>query len=490
MNVVNTASLHRLGRMFRFFLCAILLAGTAHAGPIVKSLVRIECTSQEPNYNAPWNPGQVSGGLGSGFIISGNRILTNAHVVSNAMFLTVAKEGDPKPRPARVVFIAHDCDLALLTVDDPGFFKGTIALEFGGIPAIESTVSVYGYPIGGKRLSVTQGIVSRVDFQPYSHSGMDSHLVIQIDAAINPGNSGGPVLQDGKVVGVAFQGYSGDIAQSVGYMIPTPVIRRFLTDVEDGKYDRYVDLSLSYEPLFNPAARRALGLKDDDLGVLVGSVYGGGSSEGIVQAGDVLMAIDGLPISSDATIQMGEDSVPLAEVVERKFKGDEVRLDIVRGGQPLQVKVPLRAPWPFNLQSNTYDEDPRFVIFGGLIFQPVDQNFMSAHHPDDLRLRYTFDFFIEDKLYKERPEIIVLSGVLADPVNAYAGDFQYAIVEEINGQKIRRLTDVAEAFQKSADYYVITLAGTGRPIVLERKAVEAARERILSRYGVTREQNL
>ena len=476
--------------MLRLLLLAVLVAGTAQAGPVARSLVRIEATSQEPDYKAPWNPGEVSGGVGAGFIISGNRIMTNAHVVSNARFLTVSKEGDPKPRPARVLFIAHDCDLALLTVDDPAFFKGTFALEFGGIPAIESVVSVYGYPIGGNRLSVTQGIVSRIDFQAYSHSGMDSHLTIQIDAAINPGNSGGPVMQGGKVVGVAFQGYSGDVAQSVGYMIPTPVIRRFLKDVEDGKYDRYVDLALSYQPLFNPAARAALGLKDDDLGVLVGSVYGGGSSEGIVKAGDVLTAIDGLLISSDATIPMDDDSVPLAEVVERKFKGEEVKLDIVRDGKPLQLKIPLSEPWPFNLHSNIYDEDPRFVIFGGLIFQPVDQNFMTAHRPEDLRLRYTFDFFIEDKIYKDRPEIIVLSGILTDPVNVFANDFRYAIVDEINGTKIKRLTDVAEAFGKPADYYVIKMAGAGRPIVLERKAVEEARKRILSRYAVTREQNL
>ena len=163
--------------------------------------------------------------------------MTNAHVVSNARFLAVSKEGDPKPYPARVVHVAHDCDLALLTVDNPQFFNNTMSLDFGGIPVIESTVSVYGYPIGGDRLSVTRGVVSRIDFQTYSHSGVDSHLTIQIDAAINPGNSGGPVLQDGKVVGVAFQGYSGDVAQNVGYMIPTPVIRRFLKDVEDGRYD-------------------------------------------------------------------------------------------------------------------------------------------------------------------------------------------------------------------------------------------------------------
>jgi hypothetical protein len=351
-------------------------------------------------------------------------------------------------------------------------------------------VSVYGYPIGGSRLSVTQGIVSRIDFQPYSHSGMDSHLTIQIDAAINPGNSGGPVLQGGKVVGVAFQGYSGDVAQNVGYMIPTPVAKRFLKDVEDGRYDRYVDLALSYKSLFNPAARQALGLKDDDRGVLVGSVYGGGASEGIVKPGDVLLAIDGLPIASDSTIPMDKDSVPLAEVVERKFKGDTVTLDVLRDGKPLQLKVPLNGPWPFTMHSNAYDEDPRFIVFGGLVFQPVDQNWMTEYRPDDLRLRYMFDFFIEDKLYKEHPEIIALSGILADPVNAYAADFRNGILEEINGRKILKLSDAAEEFAKPADYYVIKMAGVGRPIVLERKAVEAARQRILSRYGVTKEQNL
>ncbi len=476
--------------MFRFLMIFLLAAGFAQAAPVAKSLVRIEATSQEPDYKAPWNPGEVSGGVGAGFIVSGNHIMTNAHVVSNARFLTVSKEGDPKPHPARVLHIAHDCDLALLTVDEPDFFKNTGALDFGGIPAIESIVSVYGYPIGGSRLSVTQGIVSRIDFQTYSHSGMDSHLTIQIDAAINPGNSGGPVMQNGRVVGVAFQGYSGDVAQNVGYMIPTPVIKRFLKDVEDGHYDRYVDLALSYTTLFNPAARRALGLKDDDLGVLVGSVYGGGSSEGIVQPGDVLMAIDGLPISSDATIPMDDDSVPLAEVVERKFKGDSVTLDVLRDGKPLQLKVPLSAPWPFMLHNNAYDEDPRFVVFGGLIFQPVDQNFMAEHQPDDLRLRYMFDFFIEDKIYRDRPEIVVLSGILTDPVNVYANDFRYAVVDEINGTKIRRLADVAAEFAKPSDYYVIKMAGAGRPIVLERKAVEEARKRILSRYAVTREQNL
>jgi S1-C subfamily serine protease len=468
----------------------VFLVTTLHAASIPESVVRIEATSQEPDYNMPWNPGEVVSGVGTGFVISGDRIMTNAHVVSNAKFLTVSKEGDSNPYPARVLHIAHDCDLALLQVDNVEFFYRTTALEFGGIPPIESVVSAYGYPIGGKRLSVTRGIVSRIDFQAYSHSGIDSHLAIQIDAAINPGNSGGPVMQKGKVVGVAFQGYSGDVAQNVGYMIPTPVIERFLKDVEDGKYDQYVDLCITYHNLFNPAARRALGLKNEDNGVMVGSVYGGGSSEGILKRGDVLLKIDGLPISSDGSITLDKGVVPLTEVVERKFKGDSAKLEILRNGKKMHVDIRFDEPWPFLLQSNSYDKKPRFVMFGGLVFQPADQNFMQAHSPSDRRLNYLFDFFVEDEIYRNHPELVVLSNILADPVNSYAGEFRHSVVDTINGKKIKRLDDVAAAFAMPVDYHVIKLAGVGRPIVLERKAVEEARPRIIERYGVTTEQNL
>ena len=471
-------------------LLALCFPVVLEAAPIAESLVRIEATSQEPDYKTPWSPGEIVSGVGAGFVIDGDRIMTNAHGVSNARFLTVSKEGDPKPYTARVLHIAHDCDLALLKIDNVEFFNGTTPLEFGGLPELESVVSVYGYPIGGKRLSVTRGIVSRIDFQTYSHSGMDSHLAIQIDAAINPGNSGGPVMQNGKVVGVAFQGYSGNVAQNVGYMIPVPVIERFLKDVEDGKYDRYIDLAISYQNLFNPAARRALGLEDNDSGVMVGAVYGGGSSDGILRPGDVLLEIDGYPIASDGSIRLQNGVVPLTEVVERKFRGDKAKLVILRDRKKETVQVPLDEPWPFTLQSNAYDEKPRFVIYGGLVFQPVDQNFLRDHDPSNQRLNYSFDFFVEDGIYRDREELVVLSHILPDPVNAHADDFRYSLINEINGRKIRTLRDVAEAFAKPEDYYVIKTADVAPPIVMERKAVESARKNILARYGVEQEQNL
>ncbi|MBU3665324.1 MAG: trypsin-like serine protease [Chthoniobacterales bacterium] len=470
---------------------AVACAGAQSAPGPAQSMVRIATTAQQPDYATPWNPGGVERGVGSGFVIDGERILTNAHVVSNATFISVVKEGDPTLWPARVLHVAHDCDLALLEVyDKAAFFNGTKALQFGGIPALESTVSVYGYPIGGDRLSVTRGIVSRIDFQPYSHSEVDSHLAIQIDAAINPGNSGGPVLQDGKVVGVAFQGYSGAVAQNVGYMIPVPVIKRFLKDIEDGSYDRYMDLAATYFPLVNPAQRAALGLTEPDNGVLIGSVFDGGSSDGKLQSGDVILSVDGLKVYADGKIDLEGERVEMAEVFERKFKGDKVALEILRNGQKQNVELVLARPWPFDMQARSYDKRPRFVLMGGLLFQPLSRDFLDAKKVSDLRLRYFFDFFVTDNLYREHPEVVVLSEILPDPVNTYFMPFKGGIVESINGRKIRSLQDVAQALDEPGEFHVIELLGEGRPIVLDRSALPEADRRIKERYNVSTDRNL
>src|SRR5246500_4782052 len=296
-------------------------------GPIQRSLVRITATAVDPDYKAPWNAGALQRGVGAGFVISGNRIMTNAHVVANSRYITVERDGDPNKYPATVQFIANDCDLALITVPAPDFLKNMLPLKFGGIPALESTVSAYGYPIGGERMSVTTGIVSRTDFNLYTHSGIDSHLAIQISAQINPGNSGGPVMQNGKVIGVAFQGYSGDVAQGVAYMVPTPVIRHFLKDVENGRYDKYADLGITYSKLQNPAQRKFLGLKDNGRGMLVNTVVAAGPCENILRPGDVLLSIDDHPIASDSNVELEGERLEFPEVVERKFKGDTVKFD-------------------------------------------------------------------------------------------------------------------------------------------------------------------
>jgi len=479
-------------RILSAFLLSIAPAVAAQPAPsdVYHSVLRIEVATQIPDYETPWSSGRFSGGIGTGFIIGKNRILTNAHVVSNGRRVLITVHGSPVKYPAKVDFIAHDCDLALLSVADFKDFESFPAFELGEVPSLESQVRVIGYPIGGDRLSVTRGVVSRIDFQPYSHSRADSHLAVQIDAAINPGNSGGPVVQDGKVVGVAFQGLRQ--ADNTGYMIPTPVIRRFLKDIEDGKYDEYADLGISEFPLHNPAMRKALGLPDDGKGVLITNVVPTSASDGILKPGDILTSLDGLPVDSAGMVTIDGENVNLNEIVERKFAGDKVSARFLRDGGWNDVEIVLKSLSWSRMYAIEYEKKPRYMVFAGLVFQPLDTNLFATAKFDDITVRRLYTDYVPKGLFQKHKDIVVLTRVESDPVTSQLGDFTGFAVEKINGVEV---TDLKQAYdllhpKEAPEFFVIELFGASRPVVIPSAAVKDANRRVAESCGIAKMENL
>lgn len=465
---------------------------TTSLGKQYQSIVRVECSSLRVDYRTPWNAATPSGGTGTAFLIGPNLFMTNAHVVSDASRITIKKVGDSTPHRAKVKFIAHDCDLALLELDTPGnIFDHSLPLPISTeIPKLDTTVKVVGFPIGGERISVTRGVVSRVDYQSYSHSGVDQHLAIQIDAAINPGNSGGPVLQGSSVVGVAFQGYSGDVAQNTGYMIPTPVISRFLQDVKDGKYDRYGEMAIQHYPILNPAQRKALNLPGNDTGVMITAVDSTGTCGGILKVGDVLLTLNGYPVDNTGSINIDGEQTEMAEAVERKFVGDKLQLKVWRDGREQEFEAVLKSFPAYQMQGNRYENQPEYLMHAGLVFQPLDNELMGTFSLTNLRTRYYFNYYAQDEIYKDLPEVVVLTSVLPDAINTWLRDYTGQVVEEINGMKIKSLKDAADAVDREpgGNHLTIKLAGEGRPIVIEKQLIPAAQARIQRQYGVGKDR--
>ncbi len=457
---------------------------------LYRSVLRIEVATQNPDYETPWNSGRFSGGIGTGFLIGKNRILTNAHVVSNQQRILITVHGSPEKYPAKVEFIAHDCDLALLSLEDDSDFTNFPIFQIGEIPALESQVTVIGYPVGGERLSVTKGIVSRIDFQPYSHSRADSHLVVQIDAAINPGNSGGPVLQNGKVVGVAFQGLRQ--ADNTGYIIPTPVVKRFLKDTEDGSYDEYAELGINEFPLHNPAMRKALGLANDGLGVLVTNTIPTSSVDGIMKNGDVLMALDGKPVDSAGQVLVDGEKVNLNEIIERKYSGDKVAIRFLRDGSWNDVDVTLKPLSPSRMYAVQYEKKPRYVVFAGLVFQPLDTNLFATAKFNDVTVRRLYSDYVSKGIFQNKKDIVMLTRITPDPVNSQMDIFTGLAVNKINGTAVRDLAHAYELLygENPPEFHVIELHGAQRPVIIPSEKVEEANARIQSNYGITYSANL
>src|SRR5262245_38137399 len=301
---------------------------------------------------------------GSGFVIKGRRIMTNAHVVSWARQIIVRRYQDPKPYQARVEYIGHDCDLALLTVEDEHFFDGLEALEFGELPKVRSTVVTYGYPAGGEEISYTRGVVSRIELQPYAHIGNRQLLSVQTDAAINPGNSGGPVVQDDRVVGVAFQGLAG--LENAGFFIPPPVIDHFLKDIGNKRYDGFPQAGIRMAALQNPAYRSRLKLPDNNLGARVDGIISIPSTQKVLREDDVLLRVGAFPVASDGTILYQDNRLSAALAFQLAQHGESVPLEVWRNGCVTNIDLPLYVYTGDRAAGYQYDVAPKYFEYGGL----------------------------------------------------------------------------------------------------------------------------
>ena len=462
-------------------------ASRANLSAAYRGIVKIEVATRKPDYATPWQTGRFGRGNGTGFMVQPGLFMTNAHVVADAERIYVSPYADARQLRARVKYVAHDADLALIEVEDAAAFTDVPCLEFSDtLPRLEDEVRAIGYPIGGNRLSVTRGIVSRIDTTTYAHPRNESHLTVQVDAAINPGNSGGPVLMGDKVVGVAFQGLLE--ANSTGYMIPMPVIKRFLKDVEDGRYDRYVDLGVSFMPLINPAMRKHYNLPDNAMGALVADVVKGSCSDGALHPGDIVLSVNDRAVDSSAMIELDGERLMLEELAERAFKDDALKFTILRNNSEQQVVVHLAPLNSHLIMGQEYDAMPRYVHFGGLVFQPLHRNVIAAHSLNSADFTVELDHFLRRGGSTAKEDLIVLTKVLKDEVNARFTDYGRRIVTRVNGEEVKGLRHLYSLLypQDAArpDFTVIEFAGGKRPLVIDNAVIDAANERISAGYSV------
>ncbi len=458
-----------------------------------KSVVRITTFTQQPVFDAPWRFESVRRASGSGFVIRGKRILTNAHVVSWARQLVVYRYQDPRPYLARPIFIGHDCDLAVLEVENPDFFEGMEALEIGELPKVRSTVVTYGYPAGGEQISYTKGVVSRVEVQAYAHIGNRAFLAVQTDAAINPGNSGGPVIQDDKVAGVAFQGMSG--LENAGFFIPQPVIQHFLRDVEDGKLDGIPELGLRLVALQNQTYRKFLGLPDNDLGARVDYLYPELSAAKVLRPDDVLLQAGAYPIASDCTIIYQGNRVNVSAAFGEYQRGEAMPLKLWRQGRETNVSVTFGSKRLDQAEGNQYVL-PRYYIFGGLVFTPLSLDYLrsfGANWADatSAELRYELFFRRMETPDKARPEPIVLATILSHDVNANFSIRGRALIDSINGIRIEKMEDVVRAFESSTNAQdAIEFVTQHNLECLNHAEAKAANAGILSNNNIKQDRRL
>lgn len=452
-----------------------------------RSIIKIYTTAAAPDYFNPWallNAQQLSG---SGAVIDGKRILTNAHVVANGSFIQVQRHGDAQKFRARVQFVSHDADLALLTVEDDSFFEGTRPLAMGKLPDLQEEVTVYGYPIGGKSLSITRGVLSRVEHQYYAHA--ESYLMAgQIDAAINPGNSGGPVISNGRIVGVAMQTNQSQGAENLGYFVPPSVIEHVLEDAGDGVHQGFPELGAVTQSMESPSMKQAAGLDKDQEGTLVVKVFEDSPAAQVLRPGDVLLEVDGYEVAADRTVEWRENQrTNYHYAVDRHHVGDKLPVRFARDGEVHSAQIELAAaPLSRSLVlSEQYDQRPRYYIYGGVVFVPLNMNLIKRwgnnwHSKAPIEYLYARNQWRDE----QRRELVVALKVLPAGVNLGYHDWKNWIIDSVNGAPVADFEEFAQLMEGNEESFVELRDQAGYRMVLDAAASREQQPFILQTYHI------
>ena len=472
---------------------AVPAAKSAVPAPVLpaieNSVVKIFATIRRPEPYKPWTKAAPTTVTGSGVIIEGKRILTNAHVVGYASQVEVQASQSGDKVAARVIALARGIDLAVLELEDPSFFdKRPPVPRAPVLPDVRQQVFAYGYPVGGNSLSTTTGIVSRVEFVNYG--AFSSGLRIQIDAPINPGNSGGPVVAGDRMVGLAFAGALN--AQNIGYVIPNEEIELFLRDVADGRYDGKPLLHDSVQTLENPALRQFLKLDKSVEGAVVHRPYRVDDSWPLKEW-DVITHIGEHPVDNQGMVKLGSNlRVRFQYRVQQVAKNGKVSMTIIRGGKQMKVEVPATGARPL-LIPDLDGGYPSYFIYGPIVFSRATSEFMSfvaGSAPGMNAYAFNSSPLVTlrgDSPTLEREELVVISAPFFPHklVSGYNNRFG-SVIESVNGQRVRSLRHLVELLRDLKDEQVVLRFDQryGETMVLPRQATLDATESILSDNGI------
>jgi S1-C subfamily serine protease len=483
--------------LFAAVFASSALADHADDAKVRGSVVKIFATIRQPDVYRPWTKGGPQDITGSGVVIKGHRVLTNAHVVSHASQVFIQPDKSSEKLSATVDAIAPGIDLAVLKLDDPGFFHAHPALPIASsLPAPQQTVLTYGYPEGGTDLSITRGIVSRVEYAEYYMT--TEGLRIQIDAAINPGNSGGPAVIGDQMVGLIFSRLRQ--ADNIGYIIPIEEIELFLKDIEDGHYDGKPGLIDELQNLENEALRTRLKLDRATTGVLVRKVV---AHEGQypLHTGDVITRIGDHPIDNTGLVRLeGDRLVRFSYLIQRLVRDNKISLTIIQAGKVLNVLVPVgpeQNHWLVPFLSNGY---PSYFIFGPLVFTELTDDYVrsfthAANSNEDGADRLLALLNAGNPIltrYGDRPSfpgerlVVVSYPMFTHRISkGYKGPYTDTLAA-VNGVQIRNLKHLAEVLRDATGEFVEFRfhSSYAETMVFRRKDALSATEEILNDNGI------
>ena len=462
-----------------------LLGGAALAGGPEDSVVRIFSSLRLPNPVRPWAKQNAVETMGTGVVLDGKTVLTNAHVVMYASRVSVQGPRGGDRFEAKVAALGPGIDLATITLDDEAALKDVPTMpRAASRPAANAAVAVYGFPVGGTGLAVTRGVVSRIDYGDYSGGALG--MRIQVDAAVNPGSSGGPALVDGRMIGLTF-GQLG-MAENVGYVVPNEEIDAFLKDMEDGRYDGRPALRDRFQTIENEALRAKLGLERSVRGLVVGKPWREAADHPLREF-DVVTHVGGKPLDGDGFVDVGGVRLPFIAVIPELAAAGPVTAGIVREGRAMEVQLPLSRE-DASLQKGYDGRHPSYFIHGPLVFSPVYADaipFYARFNPLGMVGNPMINRRGDEVAFPGEEQVVVTAPMMTHKVTQGYDEHFGQLIKDVDGVPVRNLLHLVELLRDARGEFV-TLRFHGavgaETMVFRRKELDESTAELMADNGI------
>jgi S1-C subfamily serine protease len=485
-----------IGEGFRFAVClvaSVFFASAASAQLLYKDkVVALRVTRQFFDEDRPWAKKNPEVREGAAVVISEELLLTEASMIQNATFIQVEKHGRADWIPARLVHQDSEINLALLTVDKPGFFDDLSSAEIAASTTTKGVVHSIRWK--GRQLEVSNSRPGRIEVieSPY---GSVHHAVLRLSTDFSAGGWADPVFADDKLIGITVS-QSGQTAT----VVPAEIIKAYVeSPAREGKDSGYRGFAsigaLRWQTNTDRALAAYLGLEGEPRGVFIRRVPWGSTGCSSLQPYDILMELDGQKIDAIGNYhhplygQLRFDHI----VVEGHAPGDVVPARVFRDRQFIEVEIELRRypssarliPW------RRADSGPPYLVAGGFVFRELDGPYLNTWGKDwrtkaPNQLLYYY-FLLSTAQSPEQRRIIVVSHVLPAAYNIGYHGVSDLLVKSINGFEIDSIADVERAFkQPRDDLHRIAFYpnSTIREMILDGATFEEATQAIMSAYEV------
>jgi hypothetical protein len=473
-------------------LLGLVIPGAGLASPLDYGarVVTLSVTQQTYDERRPWaktNP-RTSGA--SAVVVEGPLLLTEAQMIADATLIRVEKHGVPDRVPARVVHVDPEIDLALLAVDEPGFFED---LETARVAAFAPTRgSARTVRWRNRQLEVSDGSVTSIEVRNNRY-GTIEHAFLLLTTDLTGGGWSEPVFGEEDLIGLTVA-QEGQVAS----VVPAEIIGAYLARARNAEaYRGFASIGAGWQNNRDPALSSYLGLAGRPRGVVITQIPWGTSACGVLEERDILLSLDGYPIDTLGNYRhprYGRLRFTHLAAADHQ-PGDVVPVQVFRGGELLDLELELRR-YPSQALLIPWRRDniePAYLVAGGLVFRELDGAYLrswdgnanDAPSPD-----------LVNRLYLERHgqqpgrrRILILSYVLPAPYNLGYHDLANLAVRKVNGREVDSIAGLAQAFEQPVDGFHTIEFHPNRvraEVVLDAAGFEAATAGILEAFAVPR----